>query len=816
MRVASSISVGVTLLFAAWLPLRAADLNPIERQLRSDFPSVTIGSPATFEDAREPIGGGTVAGLRAHFKQLNSRPMPGRPEALSLPGAAAEPELRVTYPRYYGDALVAAFGKQRVVLRAVNARSAVAEASGGMLIYRQAYPSVDTVQVPGSGRSEELLLLRDRGAPLVFDFEIVEMHGVSGLAMDEGAIRFLPDGDAPSVSQIAGLHFAPIPRLLRIERPWVIDATGQRSESHAIWSLLDRGSVKILRLSVNGAGLSYPLLVDPTFSVTGSLTTARSNHTATLLQNGKVFVAGGVNSSGVLFTYEVFDPATGTVTATGNMYDVRESHTATLLRSGKVLIAGGWNGSGSTNVCEIYDPSNNTITTTGSMATARRFHTATLLSSGKVLLAGGTGNALGAASILASAELYDPAGAGTFGPTGSMATQRAALSATLLTSGKVLIAGGSNFGGFLATAELYDPASTGTFGPTGGMTDSRNEHTATVLTDGRVLITGGYANTYRTSSELYNPASGGTFGPTGSLAVGRKGHTATLLPNGKVFIAGGADTNSTFTVSAELYDPAVSGGTFSGAGTMNSARGFSAAVLLPNAQVVMVGGFNGTHLSSIELFDWANGTFASTGSLFAARQYPSSTLMTNGNVLVAGGYNGGGSGYLNSAEIYNGVSGFSSTGALNTARALHTATLLNSGQILIAGGLPSAAGSSAEVCGAVGSPFTPTTGSLNVSRNQHTATLLSSGKVLLVGGNGTGGARASAELYDPATGLFAFTGSLVGARYGHTATLLATGKVLIAGGYNGGAVTTAELYDPGSGTFSSTGGMSGARYLHSA
>jgi hypothetical protein len=820
MRFATAVPVGAMLLVVAGLPLLASELIPIERQLLAGFPSVRIGSPATFDDEREPVGNGMVEGLRAHFPIRNVQAVPGTPVVPSSSPATGEPELRLTYPRYYGEALVAAFAGQRVVLRAAGARGSLAETSSGMLVYRQPYPSVDVVQLPGNGRSEELLLLHNQDAPLVYDFEVVEMSGVSGLALDDGAIRFLAAGVAPTVSQIGGVHFTPIPRLLRIERPWVIDATGRRSESHASWSLLDKGNAKILRLTVNGAGLSYPLLVDPTFSITGSLSTPRSYHSATLLQNGKIFVAGGQNASGVLFTYEVFDPATGTVTATGNMYDVRESHTATLLRSGKVLLAGGWNGSGSTNVCEIYDPSNNTIGITGLMGTARRFHAATLLPSGKVLLAGGTGNALGSASILASAELFDPAGAGTFGPTASMGAQRASLTATLLSSGKVLIAGGGNYNGLVGSAELYDPAGAGTFGPTGSLAVPRSEHTATLLTDGRVLIAGGCCasgNAYQTSCELYNPTSGGTFGSTGSLNTGRKGHTATLLPNGKVLIAGGTDsTLATYPSLAELYDPAVSGGTFSAAGNLNSARNYTAAVLLPNAQVLMVGGYNGTHLSSLELFDWATGTFASTGSLLAARQYPSATLLTNGNVLVAGGYNGGGSGYLNSAEIYSATTGFNSTGTLNGARALHTSTLLNSGQILITGGSPPAAGGSAELADAAGSAFTVTAGALNVARNQHSATLLSSGKVLIVGGNGTGGARATAELFDPSTGLFTFTGSLGGARFGHTAILLATGKVLIAGGYNGSAVNTAELYDPGSGTFSSTGSMAGARYLHSA
>src|SRR5450631_1128079 len=141
------------------------------------------------------------------------------------------------------------------------------------------------------------------------------------------------------------------------------------------------------------------------FNNTGSLAAARRNHTATLLPNGKVLVAGGQNSSSLLASAELYDPASGSWTATGNLTNARELHTATLLPNGKVLVAGGQNSGSVLASAELYDPVSGTWTATGSLGAAREYHTATLLPNGKVLIAAG----LSGRSLLASAELYDPA-----------------------------------------------------------------------------------------------------------------------------------------------------------------------------------------------------------------------------------------------------------------------------------------------------------------------------------------------------------------------------------------------------------------------
>src|SRR5207302_1098962 len=143
-----------------------------------------------------------------------------------------------------------------------------------------------------------------------------------------------------------------------------------------------------------------------TWSETGSLITARAQHTATLLPNGKVLVTGGTNNCCVFASAELYDPAAGSWTATGSLATARDHHTATLLPDGKVLVAGGYGGDGAYLAsAELYDPASGTWAATGSLANKRYVHTATLLPNGKVLVAGGhDGN-----GHLASAELYEPA-----------------------------------------------------------------------------------------------------------------------------------------------------------------------------------------------------------------------------------------------------------------------------------------------------------------------------------------------------------------------------------------------------------------------
>jgi len=282
---------------------------------------------------------------------------------------------------------------------------------------------------------------------------------------------------------------------------------------------------------------------------TGSLITARGQHTATFLPGtgaGTVIVTGGRKSPNLtLASTERYDPATGLWTATGSLTTARASHTATRLADGRILVAGGIGNTAYLASAEIYDPGTGVWTPTGSMAAARFGHTATLIGT-KVLVAGGEGNGN---QELASAEIFDPA-TGLWTSAGSMAAARAGHTASLLAaSGKVLVAGGVGSSNLpLSSAELYDP-STGQWSSTGSMSTIHAFHTATPLGNGTILAAGGLGTGGPSAvTETYDPVAG-VWTPTGSFVAPRTNHTATLLQDGSVMVAFGEDAD----VITEIY-----------------------------------------------------------------------------------------------------------------------------------------------------------------------------------------------------------------------------------------------------------------------
>ena len=344
------------------------------------------------------------------------------------------------------------------------------------------------------------------------------------------------------------------------------------------------------------------------------LNVARVGHTATLLQDGKILVAGG---SGRRFTRlasaELYDPIAGEWRLLpGSMIMARSGHTATLLPTGEVLVAGGYGPGGlTTPTSELYDPATQQWSEGPMLAAARANHTATKLDDGTVLVVGGTSQGL--SELLSSAELYD------------------------------------------RSVPLN-----GTWTNAGSLAQVRQDHTAT-LVDGDVLVIGGYPGVAGPSAkpELYD-AQSKTWSPISPSATGaaeRQLHTATLLPNGKVLVAGGQTTNSPpMERSSSLYDPGAGRdyrtGEWTTAGNLlEPPRMLQTAVQLTDGKVLLTGGVSEPEsvgedyptIDSASLFDPGTEKWAAIHDSLTKRGGATATVLERncavdcGRVVVAGG-----------------------------------------------------------------------------------------------------------------------------------------------------------------------------------
>jgi trimeric autotransporter adhesin len=303
-----------------------------------------------------------------------------------------------------------------------------------------------------------------------------------------------------------------------------------------------------------------------TFTLVGPMKVARGSHTVTLLSDGEVLVAGGTaciaGKCSYLSSVELYNPGTQQFTAAGTMTVARTGHTATLLADGTVLFAGGTNPGVLANA-EVYDPVHGTFTAVSNMTSARYLHSATLLNSGKVLITGGRGCAdeCDDNNASLSAELYDPA-THAFTATGSLNEGRILHTSSLLPNGSVLVAGGRSCVGdcegdrTLQDTEIYDPVA-GTFSVGPALLAARAGHKAVMLSNGELLLYGGTACSRRQGCAYLNTGEvlvSGAFTSAGTGPVAGANLVAAALPGSQVLIAGGR-VRGTIANGAELFSP---------------------------------------------------------------------------------------------------------------------------------------------------------------------------------------------------------------------------------------------------------------------
>jgi N-acetylneuraminic acid mutarotase len=419
-------------------------------------------------------------------------------------------------------------------------------------------------------------------------------------------------------------------------------------------------------------GLWSPL---PSLPLTGGI--GEANHTATLLGDGTILVAGG-NSQAItptasaLTVASLYQPSQNGWFSLPNMATDRAYHGAALLQNlTSVLVAGGYSGTTAalsfnvggacgiqnplggpgastgfgTNTAELFDENMFSWTPAASMNSARAEFTLVRLLNGQILAPAGDWSGQ-------TAEIYDPP-SNTWSKTASMNGGRVGAATTLLPDGRVFVAGGNfgyNVGGIAincpSDAEVYDPIAN-TWSGTGSMSKNRYHATATVVhvADGswRVLVAGGFDGNdgnlpQLQTAELWDPSTN-NFTPAASLSTPRGNHTATLLPNGQVLVAGGnvvlSNGSPLTTDFVEVYDPVAD--SWLTARSMNAARSGHTATLELGpgpTKVVVAGGYDAvgdgsapTFLSSAELFQPT--PIASQTSLFAGQTLPGTNNLSS-------------------------------------------------------------------------------------------------------------------------------------------------------------------------------------------
>lgn len=477
-----------------------------------------------------------------------------------------------------------------------------AEVSDGYVVYPAAAPGGGAIvhRVIDAG-TEDYVSFPQAPAVEEVAYELELSPAVAGLRLVERTLEALDASGTPR------LHVAP---------PFLVGADGRRHDASvevsgcavdtspsAPWGqpvVAPGASHCLVRIAWADSGVVYPAVLDPSWTTAGNLTRARWHATATVLQNGRVLVAGGESTGFVTTqTAELYDPNTRTWAATGSMQVRRRDHRAARLQNDNIMVTGGFDDvtSSVTATVESYNQTSGTWSSLASMVSVRRFHTATVLQSGDVLVTGG----ITQKPTLAAAEIYNH-NTNAWHATTDMQSPQQQHTATLLNNGNVLVVGFN-----APEAQIFNP-STSTWTATPAMAAPRLGHAAMILTDGRVLVAGGlgidrFGNLSSTKvAEIYNP-SANTWTRVGSTTYGHAdGVTANRLNSGRVVIVGEDTANSPRTIP-EVFDP--TWGTWTPTPTLNSPHSGHVSARLGSGRILVAGGqdLSGNLVLTSEEFD---------------------------------------------------------------------------------------------------------------------------------------------------------------------------------------------------------------------
>jgi len=446
------------------------------------------------------------------------------------------------------------------------ARPSVGGIAEGVVVYPEAFAGADVVHRADADGVEDFVIFEERPAveELVYDLDVSR---VAGLRLVGNTLELLDVEGTP------GLRVAP---------PWVVDTRGERRAAtlRVEGCALDRSGVPPWNRPVTAPGAttcavhvtwtsgSYPALVDPSWTTTGSLAHARDGLSVSALPDGRALVAGGTEAGTSLATTEIYDVKTGTFASGPTMSRLRSGQSATRLPSGKILIV---SGAGFPYNSEIYDPVSGAFGTPIPMPPGMGRSAGALLKNGKVLLVGPSSNPL----------LFDET-TSTFTSAGSPSKYPGSgVRLMALASGKAVLEHGA--ADPRATLEIFDPATNAFSGFIEPLPYTLGPRFSLLSTD-KVLVTGGYSLLPLGGSSLYDPSKG-TSVASGNMVVARSGHTSTPLHNGKVLITGG-DTKINAERAAEVYD--IKKGTFASTSSLVITHPHPTVTVLASGKVLLL------------------------------------------------------------------------------------------------------------------------------------------------------------------------------------------------------------------------------------
>lgn len=445
-----------------------------------------------------------------------------------------------------------------------RARDVKASAADGYVVYPRGGPGGSVLLHKPSERGSEDYLVFERApehARVVY--QVALSSAVAGLRLVANTLEALDQHSAPR---------------LRVTQPYLVDAAGRRRDAQleVIGCAVDRnpaapwGRAPVspgasrceLHVAWDDAGLEYPMVLDPAWNVTGSMSIQRAAHSGTLLSGQRALVVGGWTGATTTDGAEIYDFATKSWAVTTSMSTPRRSFTLTLLGSDRVIAIGGSDETGELSTAEIYDSTTGRWTSTAEMAQARCRHSATIINDDLVLVAGGKADR----AALASAELYSVS-SGEWSHAPKMLAPEVDHTATLTSDGQVLVVGPT-----LPAAQLYNRFVNRWY-PAAAPAFARRRHTATAMSEAsQILIAGGIerGGDELAAVEIYDVATD-SWARWSSMIDGHERHSADMLSDGRVIVIGSSDLarsskveayNDVWGTWAPLPDVPVPGGTF--------------------------------------------------------------------------------------------------------------------------------------------------------------------------------------------------------------------------------------------------------------